>query len=171
MLTEARLVYRLRDERAVYGDRGFGCVARRALLEAGARLAERGLLDAADHAVDLELAEVSRLLLSGTGPSAAEVAERVFWRANADYRLMPALFGPPPGEPLPAEWLPPAAARVHNAFGVALNAVLGDVGPSAEPGGGQVVVHRYGGRRRRPRRPGPADQVRSPICTSSRPAT
>jgi phosphohistidine swiveling domain-containing protein len=140
LLGEARLVYRLRDERAVYGDRGFGCVARRALLEVGRRLTARGLLDGVSHAVDLDLAEVAALLLTGEGPSAADVAERVWWRANADYRLMPPLFGPPPGPPPPAEWLPEAAARVHRALGFALEAVLGDSGSATEVGAGPVEV-------------------------------
>jgi len=113
-------------------------VTRRALLEAGRRLTERGRLDAPDHAVDLDLEEVSALLGGASAPDAAEVARRVFWRLSADYRELPPLFGEPPGEPLPAEWLPPAAARVHVAFGFALNAVLGDVGPGAAAEDGVV---------------------------------
>lgn len=141
LLAEARLVYRLRDERAVHGDRGMGTVTRRALLEVGRRLVERGRLDAPDHAVDLDLHEIEALLDGRAGPGApdpAEVARRVFWRLSADYRELPPLFGEPPGEPLPAEWLPPAAARVHLAMGFALNAVLGDVGPGATPDNGVV---------------------------------
>ncbi|MGQ0464544.1 MAG: PEP-utilizing enzyme [Sporichthyaceae bacterium] len=135
LLGEARLVYRLRDERAVYGDRQVGTVLRRALLEVGARLTARGLLDAADHAVDLDADEVRSLLRTGSGPQAGEVAERVAWRLHADYRKMPQLFGAPPGPPLPGEWLPPAAARVHNAFGFAIFQVLGDLGPEATTSG------------------------------------
>ncbi|MGQ0847417.1 MAG: PEP-utilizing enzyme [Sporichthyaceae bacterium] len=135
LLGEARLVYRLRDERAVYGDRQVGTVLRRALLEAGERLAARGLLAAADHAVDLDAEECTSLLTSGSGPDAKEVAERVHWRLHADYRRMPPFFGSPPGPPLPGEWLPPAAARVHNGFGFAIFQVLGDVGPDATTSG------------------------------------
>ncbi|MGQ0624402.1 MAG: PEP-utilizing enzyme [Sporichthyaceae bacterium] len=93
-----------------------------------------GRLDAADHAVDLDPDEVGPLLLTGTGPGAAEVADRVYWRSTADYRDMPALFGAPPGPPVPAEWLPPAAARVHRAFGYAIDAILGDAGDAAGSG-------------------------------------
>lgn len=134
LLADARMMYRMRDERAVHGDRAFGCVARRALLEVGRRLVGRGRLDAAEHAVDLDPDEVGALLLDGIGPDAAEVAERAFWRANADYRTMPALFGPPPGEPVPDEWLPPAAARAHRAFGFAISQVFADVGDDATSG-------------------------------------
>jgi pyruvate,water dikinase len=138
VLAEARLVYRLRDERAVYGDRQVGTVLRRALLEVGRRLTDRGLLAQADHAVDLDAHEIESLLRDGTGPEAAEVAARVQWRLHADYRKMPPFFGEPPGEPLPAEWLPPAAARVHVAFGFALGQILGDVGAAAATEGSVV---------------------------------
>ncbi len=138
-LAEARLVYRLRDERAVYGDRQLGTVLRRALLEIGERLTARGRLEQADHAVDLDAPEVDDLLRKGTGPSAADVAERVQWRLNADYRRMPPLFGQPPGPPLPAEWLPPTAARVHAGLGFALHGILGDIGPEATTAGAVVA--------------------------------
>lgn len=138
LLGEARLVYRLRDERAVYGDRQVGTVLRRALLEVGARLAARGLLDAADHAVDLDPDELRRLLRTGSGPQAKEVAERVHWRRHADYRKMPPFFGAPPGPPLPGEWLPSAAARVHVGLGFAIFHVLGDVGAEATTSGSVV---------------------------------
>lgn len=139
LLGEARLVYRLRDERAVYGDRQIGTVLRRALLEVGERLSVRSLLEQADHAVDLDAAEVRDLLLTRTGPSVKEVAERVHWRLHADYRRMPSLFGEPPGAPLPAEWLPPAAARVHAAIGFAIQSLLGDIGPDATTAGSVVA--------------------------------
>lgn len=135
LLGEARLVYRLRDERAVYGDRQVGTVLRRGLLQAGERLTARGLLLAAEHAVDLDADELRSLLRTGSGPEAKEVAERVHWRLHADYRKMPPLFGAPPGSPLPGEWLPPAAARVHVGFGFAMLQVLGDVGPEATTSG------------------------------------
>lgn len=139
LLAEARLVYRLRDERAVYGDRQVGTVLRRALLEAGARLTARGLLAQPDHAVDLDAEELRSLLSNESGPSAQEVAERVHWRMHADYRKMPPFFGEPPGPPVPAEWLPPAAARVHAGFGFALGQILGDMGPDAATDGSVVV--------------------------------
>jgi pyruvate,water dikinase len=137
-LAEARLMDRLRDERAVHGDRAMGCVARRALLEVGRRLVDRGRLHRADHAVDLEAEEIPALLVDGTGPSADRVAAWVHWREHADYRQMPPLFGAPPGEPLPADWLPPAAARVHAALGFTLHGLLGDIGAGAAQSGPEV---------------------------------
>ncbi|GAA0618109.1 PEP-utilizing enzyme [Sporichthya brevicatena] len=145
LLAEARLVYRMRDERAVHGDRAIGTVTRRALLEVGRRLVQRQLLDAPDHAVDLDLDEVASLLRDGSGPDTAEVARRVFWRLSADYREMPPIFGEVPGPPLPAEWLPPAAARIHIAFGFAIDAVLSDIGPAAAAEDGVVTGMPVGG--------------------------
>ncbi|MGY1770474.1 PEP-utilizing enzyme [Blastococcus sp. SYSU D00813] len=132
LLAEARLVYRLRDERAVHGDRLLGSVARTALLETGRRLRARGALEEADHAVDLDPGEVRSLLLEGRGPSPAEVTGRARRRRTATYRDMPPSFGPPPAPPVPAEWLPPAAARVHEAVGFVFDAVIGDAGRPAE---------------------------------------
>jgi phosphohistidine swiveling domain-containing protein len=96
------------------------------LLEAGRRLQERGQLENAEDAVDLDADEVRALLVEGRGPSREEVAERVRWRRTADYRDMPPFLGPPPADPVPASWLPPAAARIHEAMGFAVAAVLQD---------------------------------------------
>src|SRR3954447_308706 len=79
-LGEVRLMYRLRDERGVFSDGWAAGLGRRALLEAGRRLAAKGLLDDVEHAVDLTAPEVRALLLgNGAGPSATEVADRFAW--------------------------------------------------------------------------------------------
>jgi pyruvate,water dikinase len=131
LLSEARLVYRLRDERAVYSDRLLGSAARAALMETGRRLQQRGAVEEPADAVDLDPAEVRSLLLDGAGPSREDIVERVQWRRTADYRDMPPQFGGPPGDPVPAAWLPPAAARVHEAVGFGVSAVLQDAARAA----------------------------------------
>jgi pyruvate,water dikinase len=113
-----------------------GRAAAPARLEAGRRLQERGLLDDAADAVDLDADEVRSLLLEGRGPSREEVTARVSWRRTADHRDMPPSFGPPPAEPVPASWLPPAAARIQEATGFAVVAVLRDAARAPE---GRVV--------------------------------
>ena len=124
-LAEARLVYRLRDERAVYGDKLAGALCRRALLEVGRRLVRRGVVAEAEHAVDASADEVRSLLLSDpAGPDGAELAARTSWRRTANYRDMPPLFGPPAGPPLPPEWLPPAAGLMQSALGIIIGAIL-----------------------------------------------
>jgi phosphohistidine swiveling domain-containing protein len=124
-LAEARLVYRLRDERAVYGDKLAGALCRRALLEVGRRLLERGVVAEPENAVDASADEVRALLLSDpAAPDRAELEARTEWRRTASYRDMPPLFGPTPGPPLPAEWLPPAAALIQVAMGMTIGAIL-----------------------------------------------
>lgn len=124
-LAEARLVYRLRDERAVYGDKLAGALCRRALLEVGRRLVARDVVDEPEYAVDASADEVRSLLLADpAAPDGAELAARTAWRRTANYRDMPPLFGPAPGPPLPAEWLPPAAGLMQAAMGISIGAVL-----------------------------------------------
>ena len=67
-LHEARLANRLRDERATYSDGWAVGLARRALLEAGRRLAARGRLADPAHAVDADAAELAALLRGRAGP-------------------------------------------------------------------------------------------------------
>lgn len=50
------------------------------------------------------------------GPSAAELAERVRFRLETSMDVAPAHLGFPPSAPPPAEWLPPAAARLQRAL-------------------------------------------------------
>lgn len=124
-LAEARLLYRLRDERAVYGDKLAGALCRRALLEVGRRLVQRGVVEESEHAVDASADEVRALLLADpAAPGGSELAARTAWRRTANYRDMPPLFGPPPGPPLPAEWLPAAAGLMQSAMGISIEAVL-----------------------------------------------
>jgi pyruvate,water dikinase len=61
LLAEARSVYGLRDARMGIDWWGLGLV-RRALMEAGARLARRSALEQPDHAIDLYAREVTDLL-------------------------------------------------------------------------------------------------------------
>src|SRR5690606_15316574 len=73
-LEEARLVNRIRDERGQYSDGWATGLARRAVLEAGRRLYERGLLHDPTHAPDLTHGELVGLLRGEGGPSRDEVA-------------------------------------------------------------------------------------------------
>ena len=83
LLGEARLMYRLRDERGVYSDIWASGLMRRAALAAGRRLAERGQIDEPVHLVDATLDEMLALLAGSGGPSADELADRAAYRAGA----------------------------------------------------------------------------------------
>jgi pyruvate,water dikinase len=64
------------------------------------------------------------LIWHGDGPSAEELAQRARYRAEASFADAPPVLGDEPGAPLPAEWLPPAAARMEQAVGAYLGAVF-----------------------------------------------
>ena len=62
-----------------------------------------------------------RSLLSGTdGPSADELAERFAYRTSHSAKDAPLTLGPPPPPPPDPSGLPPAAARMMRATGIAL---------------------------------------------------
>lgn len=107
---EARITYRVRDERSLTDLWTIG-LARRAILEAGERLAQRGLLHEPAHAVDLQHDELLAGLRSGDMPSADEVAGYVEHRRSHDNDDAPATLGPDPAPPPPTDWLPEPAAR------------------------------------------------------------
>lgn len=114
LLAEARRVHPLRDARSVLDFWAFGLL-RRALLEVGRRLHERGRILDVEHVVDLTHDELVSVLRGGEGPSAAALAAEAELRATQKMSDVPETLGPPPGDPPPPEWLPPAAARVARA--------------------------------------------------------
>jgi pyruvate,water dikinase len=119
-LHEARLANRLRDERATYSDGWAVGLARRALLEAGRRLAARGALADPAHAVDADAGELMALLRGGPGPSAEEVAQRFQRRMTRTVDDAPPLIGPPPSPPPPLDALPEPARRATSAVNAAM---------------------------------------------------
>jgi pyruvate,water dikinase len=113
LLSEARHAYRIRDERVFHGDAMAVGVARRAILAAGERLAQQGRAERADDLVDATPAEIIDLLEGRGGPSASELAARARWRRETPMSSAPENIGFAPSPPPPAEWLPPASARMQ----------------------------------------------------------
>lgn len=104
-LGEARRVNRGRDERSTLCDAWVMGLARRALLEVGRRLEDRGRLRDAHHVVDLEHAEVEALMSGASEPSAEEVAARTAHRESLSIDDAPLYLGvdtAPPDPPLEA---------------------------------------------------------------------
>jgi pyruvate,water dikinase len=124
LLGEARLMYRLRDERGVFSDIWASGIMRRAALGAGRRVAERGGLLDPEHMVDASLDEMCALV-RGSGPSADDLAQRVAARTALGPKDAPAMLGPPPSPPPDPSGLPPGAARVMAAVGIAIGEVFG----------------------------------------------
>jgi pyruvate,water dikinase len=129
LLAEARTVYRLRDERGTYADLWAIGIMRRAILAAGRRLAETGRISEPSHLVEADYAELRSLVASGEGPSPEHLAARARYRMLARYSDAPAFLGGAPAPPLPAEWLPAAAARLERA----LSAVVKEIFTAPEP--------------------------------------
>ena len=124
LLAEARTVYRLRDERALFCNQWAEGITRRAILAAGKPLAENGRIEHSTHLVEAGYDEMHSLIWHGDGPSAEELEQRARYRAEASFADAPPVLGGAPGAPLPAEWLPPAAARMERAVGAYLEAVF-----------------------------------------------
>jgi rifampicin phosphotransferase len=142
LLAEARLVYRLRDERGLYSDAAAVGLLRLALIELGRRLFERGRINFMYDTLDLEADEIDAILDGSPEPTADELSARVAHRKASSAIGAPRLLGPPPPEPPPVDQLPPPLARVMSALGFYIDGVLGDV---QTPIGDDNVVVGVGG--------------------------
>jgi pyruvate,water dikinase len=125
LLGEARLLYRLRDERGVYSDIWASGIMRRAALASGRRVAASGRIDDPAHFVDAGFDEMCALVSGSGGPAAGELASRARFRATHSAKDVPATLGPPPPPPPDPSKLPPPVARLMRATGIALGALFG----------------------------------------------
>jgi len=124
MVGEARLMYRIRDERGVYSDIWASGIMRRAVLGAGRRLADRGRLQDPEHFVDASFDEMQAILKGAAEPSASELAARYEWRTTHTAKDAPVLLGPPPPPPPDPSGLPPAEARMMRAAGITIDSMF-----------------------------------------------
>jgi pyruvate,water dikinase len=125
LLAEARLMYRLRDERGVYSDVWASGIMRRAALAAGRRVAKKGRIARPEHMLEAGVDEMGALVEGKGGPSAEELAKRAEFRAAYTAKDAPPTLGPPPPPPPDPSGLPPAVARVMRATGIALGHIFG----------------------------------------------
>ncbi|MGI8791985.1 MAG: PEP-utilizing enzyme [Acidimicrobiales bacterium] len=129
-LGEARLTYRLRDERGVYSDMSSAGLLRLALRELGRRLVDVGSIRLADHALFLTREEAVALAIGAARPTADELHKRVAAHEHAKTLDPPATLGPEPAPAADPSTLPPGMARGITAMG----ALLGPP-PDAKPAG------------------------------------
>jgi pyruvate,water dikinase len=113
LLAEARLVYRVRDERVFHGDTMANGIVRRAILAVGERLVSQGRAKDPEDLVDATPGEIEALLKGRSYPTAEELAGRARWRRETPITAAPATLGFEPSPPPPPEWLPPDAARLQ----------------------------------------------------------
>jgi phosphohistidine swiveling domain-containing protein len=125
LLEEARVTYKIRDERGVFSDIWAAGIMRRAVLAGGRRLAQRGRIREPEHFVDAGFDEMLALLGGAQEPGADELAERFERRTTHTAKDAPATLGPPPPPPPDPSGLPPAAARVMRAIGIVIGEMFG----------------------------------------------
>jgi phosphohistidine swiveling domain-containing protein len=125
LLEEARLTYKIRDERGVFSDIWASGIMRRAVLGAGRRLAAAGRINDPEHLIDAEFAEMCGLVAGGEGPSGDELEQRFETRSGLTAKDAPPLLGDPPQPPPDPSGLPPAAGRVMRAMGIVLGEMFG----------------------------------------------
>ncbi|MGE0006063.1 MAG: PEP-utilizing enzyme [Parvibaculaceae bacterium] len=125
LLGEARLTYRLRDERGVYSDIWASGLMRRAALAAGRRAVKQGRLAAPEQMLDAGIGEMQALVTGGDGPPAEELKQRALYRATHTAKDAPPALGPPAPPPPDLAGLPPAARRLMRATFIALGHIFG----------------------------------------------
>jgi len=125
LLAEARLMYRLRDERGVFSDIWASGIMRRAVIAAGHRLESKDRVHDAEHFIDATFSEMCSLVVGEDGPSADELAQRFADRSSRTAKEAPLSLGPPSPPPPDPSGLPPGVARVMHAMGIALGGVFG----------------------------------------------
>src|SRR5437867_2034539 len=125
LLGEARLSYRLRDERGVYSDVWASGLMRRAALPAGRRVGSRSRIATPQQMLDASLDEMCALVAGTGGPSADELAKRAEYRATYTAKDVPPFLGPPKPPPADLAGVPPSVGRVMRAIFIALGHLFG----------------------------------------------
>ena len=125
LLGEARLMYRLRDERGVFSDIWASGIMRRAVLMAGHRLQTKGRVHDPEHFIDADFDEMCSLVVGQGGPSADELQQRFVDRSSRSAKEAPASLGPPAPPPPDPSGLPPGIARIMRAMGIAMGELFG----------------------------------------------
>jgi pyruvate,water dikinase len=132
---EARLMYRLRDERGVHSDICSTGLTRLAVLELGRRLADRSVVDVPDHLFEAGVEELLGLADGASSPDADELRTRAKARAASALLDPPLVLGPPASPPPPLDAFAPALGRVVTAMRLV----------GAEIGGAEVEQPAAGG--------------------------
>ncbi len=143
LLAEARLIFRLRDERGVFSDGWSTGLLRRAVLAVGERLGAQGKLDDAELILDTTPEEALAMLRGGAGPGSAALRERRDFRLTTRLEDVPLSLGGTPSGPPPAEWLPAKGRRAAKAVDAFIGCVFGTPGhvaPAAAPSVGQALA-------------------------------
>ncbi len=127
LLSEARHVYRLRDERGLYSEISAIGLLRLGLLELGRRLERRGRVQEVADVLDASVDELAGLTMGDATPTAAELHQRGIDRLELTLQGPPRFIGDPPHAPSSADGLPPVMARLMSAMGFIIDGILGQM--------------------------------------------
>ena len=127
LLTEARLMYRLRDERGIYSDIPSIGLLRLGVLALGRWLADDGRIASADDLLEADLDEISAIVGGELTPTADDLRLRGIERLELTLAGPPRHLGPPPPPHPPLDGLPPQLGRVMGAVGFAIEGILGQL--------------------------------------------
>jgi len=120
LLEEARIGYRIRDERGVYSDIWASGLMRRAAMAAGRRLAASGRVHDAEHIAFADINEMCAIVEGAATPTADELAARLTYHQTYTAKDAPPHLGDEPMPPPDPSQLPPPMQRVMAAVGVAI---------------------------------------------------
>jgi pyruvate,water dikinase len=118
LVDEARYGMRQREDIRGICWNWSGGLVRRAMLEVGRRLVDRGLAEEPGHAAELFPEELSAALVDRTGPGSRELVDRAAARDRIEAMPPPRVLGeveaPPPLDALPAPMARATAAMLAN---------------------------------------------------------
>lgn len=123
-LADARSANRMRDERGIYNDIWGAGISRCAILEAGRRLLEEGVLSNAELTLDASHDELIGLLKGESSTTDEVLSERREWRLTKNIDEVPEFLGDPPSDPPPVELLPLKIQPTLRAFGLVMDNVF-----------------------------------------------
>ncbi|GJM12874.1 MAG: phosphoenolpyruvate-utilizing protein [Pseudohongiella sp.] len=123
-LADARSANRMRDERGIYNDIWGAGISRCAILEAGRRLFEEGVLSNAELSLDASHQELVSLLEGEPLITDSELCQRREWRLTKNIDEVPEFLGDPPADPPPLDLLPLKIQPTIRAFGLVMGNVF-----------------------------------------------
>jgi pyruvate,water dikinase len=138
-LADARSANRMRDERGIYNDIWGAGISRCAILEAGRRLFEEGILSNAELSLDSSHDELVGLLKGESQVTDELLSERREWRLTKNIDEVPEYLGDPPADPPPVELLPLKIQPTIRAFGLVMGNVFDEPKEATEKISGLAV--------------------------------
>jgi pyruvate,water dikinase len=117
LLADARQIARIKDERGLYNDIWAGGIMRKAILGAGRRLVDQGVISNPLNLIEATWTEIQMLLRGNPGATDAELIARGKARMSSAWRDAPEWIGMPPSPPVLPESLPPEVELMVKASG------------------------------------------------------